>query len=404
MPDVEAASQSRGAAKTGLNIILFGRTILNVPFRMSYLFLPAITRGLGVPLSAGGALVSVGSLAGLVAPLFGALADWSGGRQVMVLGTGLLAAGALLAAGLPWYAVTLVAFAIVGLAKAAYDPAMQAYLGHRVPYERRGRALGLAELAWSASLLAMPVCGWLIDGWGWRAPYLLVGISGVLVWWLTHRALPPDHNPSQEKGAQIGGVRGPLTSLVQASRQLWKDRHARLALASTALIAFAQDNVMVVYGAWMEDRFGLTVTSLGAATLVIAGAELTAELGVAFISDRFGKRRSVFVSVLGTAAAYLILPHLTSSLALALLGTAVLILFFEYSIVGLIPIISGMNATSRGTLMSLNRTTGSAGRMIAAPLGVALYSTGDISRNGPVSALACILLLGVLLLLRERGH
>jgi predicted MFS family arabinose efflux permease len=281
---------------------------------------------------------------------------------------------------------------------------MQAYLGHRVPYERRGRALGLAELAWSASLLAMPVCGWLIDGWGWRAPYLLVGVSGVVVWWLTQRALPPDYEPAHESGVQAGGIAGPLASLAQATRELWKDRDARLALASTALIAFAQDNVMVVYGAWMEDRFGLTVTSLGAATLVIAGAELTAELGVAFISDRFGKRRSVFVSVLGTAAAYLILPHLTSSLALALLGTAVLILFFEYSIVGLIPIISGMNATSRGTLMSLNRTTGSAGRMIAAPLGVALYSTGDISRNGPVSALACILLLGVLLMLRERGH
>jgi hypothetical protein len=54
--------------------------------------------------------------------------------------------------------------------------------------------------------------------------------------------------------------------------------------------------------------------------------------------------------------------------------------------------------------MSLSRAVGSASRAIAAPVGVALYAPGDIGLNGPVSALACLLLLLVLLRLRERGH
>jgi predicted MFS family arabinose efflux permease len=195
-----------------------------------------------------------------------------------------------------------------------------------------------------------------------------------------------------------------LTSLVDNVRRVWKDPQSKLALATTALIAFAQVNLMVVYGAWMEDGFGLTVTSLGAVTLVIGAAELVAELAVAFISDRFGKRRSVLVSVILLGLAYLALPRLTASLGIALVGSAVTTLFFEFTVVGLLPLVSGMNANARGALMSLSWAAMSASRVIAAPVGVALYAPGDIGVNGPVSAAACVLLLLVLLRLRERGE
>jgi predicted MFS family arabinose efflux permease len=154
----------------------------------------------------------------------------------------------------------------------------------------------------------------------------------------------------------------------------------------------------------MEDGFGLSLTSLGAVTLVIGAAELLAELGVAFVSDRFGKRRSVLVSVVLLGLAYLALPRLTGSLGIALVGTAVMTLLFEFTIVGLLPLVSGMNASARGALMSLSWAAMSLSRVIAAPVGVALYTPGDIGVNGPVSAAACVLLLLVLLRLRERGE
>jgi predicted MFS family arabinose efflux permease len=378
--------------------------VLNAAVRLSYFFLPAITRGLGVPLSAGGTLVSIGSLMGLVAPLFGVLSDRSGGRRVMVFGSALFAIGAILTALLPWYGVALVTFGLMGLAKMAFDPAMQVFIGQRVPYERRGRALGLAELAWSLSLLAMPLCGWLIDEASWRAPFLLLGAAGIPVWWLTRQALPPDAAGDREAADEGLDLKGALTALVGDVRRVWRDGQSRLALATTALIAFAQVNVVVVYGAWMEDGFGLSVTNLGAVTLVIGAAELTAELAVAFISDRFGKRRSVFVSVILLGLAYLALPRLTWSLAAALVGSAVMTLLFEFTIVGLLPLVSGMNAEARGTLMSLSWAAMSASRVVAALVGVALYAPGDIGVNGPMSALACVLLFLVLLGLRERGR
>ena len=398
-------SRSAAAGKeTGLVVILIARIIANVPFRLSTFFLPAITRGLGVSLSAGGVLVSVGSLMGLVAPLFGVLSDRSGGRRVMVFATALFAVSALLMGSLPWYGVAIVAFGLIGLAKMAFDPAMQVFIGQRVPYERRARVLGLTELAWALSLLAMPLCGWLIEAVSWQAPFLLLGAIGVPVWWLTRRALPADapSTPATDDGPW--GIRRTLISLQDQVREVCVDGQSVLALSTLALIGFAQINVLVAYGAWMEDRFGLTVSSLGLVTLVIGAAELLAELAVAFIADRLGKRRSVFISVIFTGVAYLILPQLTGSLAVALVGTAVMTFFFEFTIVGLLPLVSGMRAEARGTVMSLGRAAGSASRAIAAPVGVALYTTGDIGRNGPVSALACLVLLVVLLRLRERGH
>lgn len=397
-------AQPAPSGETGLVVILFARVIANVPYRLSTFFLPAISRGLNVSLSAGGTLVSAASLMGLLAPFFGAYSDRAGGRRVMVFGTAIFVVGALLMGGAPWYGVALVAYGLIGLAKMAFDPGMQVFLGQRVPYERRGRVLGLAELAWAMALLAMPLSGWLIEAVSWRAPFLLLGAVGVPIWWFTRRALPDDlTHPGAADGSStnIGKV---VASLVDQIREVFQDPQSLLALSTMALIGFAQISLLVVYGAWMEDRFGLSVSNLGLVTLVIGAAELLAELAVAFVADRVGKRRSVFVSVACTAVAYLVLPHLTGSLLAAIAGTAVMTFFFEFSIVAILPLVSGMNAEARGTVMSLGRAAGATSRAIAAPVGVALYASGDITRNGPLSAFACLVVLLVLLGLRERGH
>ena len=379
-----------------LGVIFLARTSVSLPVRVTYPFLPAISRGLGVSLAAASTLVSVRSLTGVGAPLFGALADWLGERRVMLLGAILLAVGGLLTAGLPGYGMALVGFGLLGLAKSAYDPAMQAYIGRQVPYERRGRALGIIELSWSATWLSMPLSGWLIGHVNWRMPFFIFAALGILVGWLIRRVIPVT------SGRKAEGAR--LSSLTAGWRHIWRDRQAWLALSITGLLMLAQDNLIVVYGAWMEDTFGLTVTALGVVSLGIGAAETTAELGAAFFSDRIGKRRGVFLGLVFAALGYLVLPRLTGGLGLALLGLVMVVLAFEFSVVCLIPLVSGLSATARGTLMSFNVAAFSAGRMFAAPLAVALYRPGDLTRNGLLSALICVGLIGLLSFVDERGH
>jgi predicted MFS family arabinose efflux permease len=47
-------------------------------------------------------------------------------------------------------------------------------------------------------------------------------------------------------------------------------------------------DLFVVYGAWLEKVFNVSIVALGIATGVIGIAELVGEILVATISDRFG--------------------------------------------------------------------------------------------------------------------
>ena len=141
------------------------RLVLNTAFRMVYPFLPVIARGLGVPLSQAGYLVSARWLAGMATP--GVIATVGKGevrRRVIVTGTAMFIVGALVTAATGVYIGALVGFALMGLAKPTYDVASQSYISDRVPYANRARYLAVYELAWAGSLLVgAPFAGWLRD-------------------------------------------------------------------------------------------------------------------------------------------------------------------------------------------------------------------------------------------------
>ena len=144
---------------SNLGIILITRTTLNSSIRIVYPFLPAISRGLGVSLTEIGFLVTVRSFVGLSAPIFGRVTDRHGRRNMMLVALFIMVSAALLvrlsarqSAGSSYF-LAIIAFGLFGLAKATYDPAVQAFLGELIPYSRRGRIWGIIELSWVAAWL-----------------------------------------------------------------------------------------------------------------------------------------------------------------------------------------------------------------------------------------------------------
>ena len=111
-----------------------------ISYRITYPFLPVIARGLGVNLTSAGLLVTARAAGGLASPIFGPLSDTWGRKRLMLAGVALLIAGAAICAALPFYAAFLVAFVTFGLAKAIYDPTMQAV--HRRPRALRAARAG----------------------------------------------------------------------------------------------------------------------------------------------------------------------------------------------------------------------------------------------------------------------
>ena len=67
-------------------VLLLSRLALNMQMRVIYPFLPAISRGLGVPLGTTSLLLTARAVANLSSPIYGSLSDRYGRRALMLTG------------------------------------------------------------------------------------------------------------------------------------------------------------------------------------------------------------------------------------------------------------------------------------------------------------------------------
>ena len=362
-----------------LGVATLARLFLNTARRFAYPFAPALSRGLGVPLTAVTSLLAANQVTGVLSPAFGPLGDRWGYRRMMLAGLAMLAAGMLAGGFLPVYSVVLLALFLAGLGKSIFDPALHAYVGQRVPYQRRGLAIGLVEFAWAgSSLVGIPLAGLLIDRLGWRSPFFALGSLGLLSAAVLAALIPGDRRQPQD-------VEG-TTGFRQAWRQLSRERAALGALGFGFLISAANDNLFVIYGAWLEESFGLSIVALGMATLVIGAAELLGEGLTASIADRLGLKRAIMASLALSALSYVLLPWVGRTLPLALAGLFFLFLTVEFSIVTGFSLFTEILPDARATMMSGIVATTSVGRMIGALAGGTVWLAGGLTATGLVSA------------------
>jgi hypothetical protein len=102
----------------------------------------------------------------------------------------------------------------------------------------------------------------------------------------------------------------------------------------------------IVYGAWLEGQFHLSLTALGLLSVVICLAEFSAEGFSAGWVDRIGKRRAVMGGLILNVLAYLLLPRLAGSLAGALVGLFLVYLTFDFSIMSAVSQFQAARSTS----------------------------------------------------------
>ena len=383
-------------------IAFLARTTLSTAMRIVYPFLPAIARGLGIPLATASALVTLRLVAGIAAPFFGPLTDRFGRRWSMVGALLLFVVASGLLAGIGTFAAAAVAFALYGIAKALFDPAVHAYLGDTVPYEKRGRAFGIIELSWaSAWLLGVPAAGFLIERFGWRAPWAVLIALGLGAAWLTLARLP--RAPRTEAPGASASAASLVASVIATWRALFRRRSVIVLLVTCGLLTLAIEVPFIVYGAWLETTYGLGLSTLGLASAVVGLAELAAELGTTAFTDRLGKRRSVLLGLLGLAGSLAVLPALSGlGLMGALAGVALMLLSFEFAIVSLLPLVSELAPEARASLFSLTLMAFSLTRTLGSVAGGWLWQWERITLHAAVGAL-CALVAALVLGLGMRG-
>jgi predicted MFS family arabinose efflux permease len=363
------------------------RTVLNTAFRMIYPFLPVFARGLGVDLSAIALAVTARSSIGLASPFLGSLADRHGRKLTMLAALGLFSASMALVIGWPVFATFVAALIFSTAAKALFDPAMQAYLGDRVHYARRGLVIAVTEIGWSgAFLVGVPLAGWVIQAKGWAAPFPWLAGLGLGAAVLLAIVLPAD-KPAQ--------AHAPLWR--SSLRSIAHNRSALAGLTFGILVSLANEVINIVFGVWLEGAFGLQVVALGAASAVIGLSELGGESLVAGLSDRLGKRKAVAWGVSLNALACIALPLLDRNLPTALLGLFLFYITFEFTLVSTIPLMTELAPGARGMLMGGNIGGQSAGRAVGALIGPALFG-GGLMANSSFAAVIDLLALGLLII------
>jgi len=353
----------------------FCRIILNTARRFAYPFAPALSRGLAVPLTAITSLIALNQATGIIGLFFGPLADRLGYRLMMLAGLALLIVG-MFGAGLwPVYTMVLIALLLAGLGKNIFDPSVQAFAGKHVPFQRRGLVIGIMEFSWAAStLVGVPLMGLLIHQVGWRSSFPALGAAGLIGILVLYRYIRPLRRPVKQ---------GTTAESYRAAWRFMLRKPAALgALGFSFFVSAANDNLFVVYGAWLEDQFGLGIVALGMGTGLIGLAELLGEVITAAVGDRIGLKRSVIGGLALSMLSYTVLLLAGNSVYLALSGLFLIFMVFEFTMVCFISLSTELLPEFRATMMATLMASAGCGRVVGALIGGPVWLAAGL--NGTV--------------------
>jgi len=132
-------------------------------------------------------------------PLMAKLADVYGRRTVYILDTTLFAAGSLLVALAPSFAVLLAGRAVQGFGAGGIFPVASAVIGDTFPDDKRGGALGLIGAVFGIAFIIGPVLAGVLLLLSWHWLFLVNIPIALLVIIMSLRLLPDTKNAVRKK-------------------------------------------------------------------------------------------------------------------------------------------------------------------------------------------------------------
>ncbi len=350
------------------------RFTTNAIYRFAPPFLATIARGLDVQLSDLGVALAVTELCGLTSPVLGRLVDRLPRRASMTGGLLVLTGGTIVAGASAGIEMFTVGLFVLALGKIVFDVGLGAWIADHVPYERRGRVVGLVETSWALGLLVgVSVLGLVTAVSSWRWGYFVGGAAVLGMAVVTAVRLSGDGADAvRHRAGDVDLEGGPIVRRRMPLRG-W------LAVAGVFALMSAAQSVFVTFGPWLEDEFGVDTFGLVAVTFGIGGLELLASTTSAARTDRWGKERSVMLGAAIIAPSGLALAALGDSMAPGLLLLGTFFLGFEFAIVSALPIgptlVPGAPGRGLGTMIAC----GTLGRGATSIVATRLFESSGIA-------------------------
>lgn len=353
-----------------------------------------------------GVLISAYTAAAAVASLLAALVLDRFDRRVLLRAGYLLFALATIACAVSGtFQQLLIARTAAGLFGGLIGVLVQTIVADVVPFERRGRAMGLIMAAFSVSTVAgVPLALFAANHFGWHAPFLALGISSLAILAFAWPRMPSvrEHLDTPSGVPMLRAFADVLTT-----GRYW------LTYAFTLSMIFTGFAVIPFITVYLQGNLGLDPAKVPAIYLVGGIATLMSSPLIGKLADRYGKE-CIYRYLAVLALAPLIgITHLASdNLTLILLATTAFFVLVSGRMIPAMALIGSVPAAhQRGAFMALNNMVQSGAMALASFVGGALAGSVDThlvhyAWNGWVgaaSSLLSIVLLWWMLHGRHRG-
>ena len=372
--------------RRNITAVTVARLVANAAYRFAPLFLATIARGFDVSLSTLGFAIFVSELSGFASPFAGRIVDRLTHRNSMVLGLIGSAIGCTIAAVSTSPLMFAVGVTVLALTKQSFDLGLGAWIADHVPYNQRGKIVGLTETAWALGLLVgVSIMGLITAATNWRIGFAFAVLCLVVSMFVIFNRVTNEARVPHESRS---------TTPQRITGNSW------LVVFAMFCIMCSAQNLFVTFGAWLEDEF-----QFGAARLAVAGfslglVELVASVSSSRQTDKWGKERSIALGALLVIPGGIFLCLGSNNLIIGLIGVFIYFLGFEFSVVSLLPLATSLVSNSPGTGLGWVLGAGTLGRAVMAIIATHLFESFGV--QGPALMGAFFGLLGALTITNYR--
>ena len=292
------------------------------------------------------------------------------GRKRLLLVLYSLFALATLACGLaPTYGSLMAARIAAGIFGGVLSALSQTIVGDVIPFERRGRAMGIVMTAFSvASVAGVPAGLFLAAHFGWHAPFFAIAALSALFAVFAAVTLPAltDHLKASQSSSAVGRISSVLA-----------DTNHLKAFTFSALLMFAGFTTVPYLAMNLQFSVGLRADQLPYVYLFGGVATIVTARLFGKLSDSWGKVATLRLLAIGSIPVMFAVTLLPAGAALWIVFATTTLLMIVMSgrmIPGMAIATSAAHPALRGTFMSLNSAVQSAGMGVAAFVGGSLIS------------------------------
>jgi predicted MFS family arabinose efflux permease len=366
--------------RRNITAVTVARLVANAAYRFAPLFLATIARGFDVSLSTLGFAIFVSELSGFASPFAGRIVDRLTHRNSMVLGLIGSAVGCTIAAVSTSPLMFAVGVTVLALTKQSFDLGLGAWIADHVPYNQRGKIVGLTETAWALGLLVgVSIMGLITAATNWRIGFAFAILCLVVSMFVIFNRVTNEARVPHESRS---------TTPQRITGNSW------LVVFTMFCIMCSAQNLFVTFGAWLEDEF-----QFGAARLAVAGfslglVELVASVSSSRQTDKWGKERSIALGALLVIPGGIFLCLGSNNLIIGLIGVFIYFLGFEFSVVSLLSLATSLVPNSPGTGLGWVLGAGTLGRAVMAIIATHLFESFGV--QGPALMGALFGLIGAL--------